>query len=66
MKPLKVLLALPLTLLMVSCSSEEQKIRKTCALWFGDQIEAPELEQKLGLDPDTDGNDIIQFCEFYK
>ena len=68
MKKLRLLLTLPVLVLMISCSSEdeEQRIRSTCALRNAGQLTATEAIEKLDKQnlPEQ-GFEIDEFCESY-
>ena len=55
MKPTNRLLALTLITFLASCDSQEARDQQTCALYNTDKIDAVEALERLGLQPNKDG-----------
>ena len=55
MKTTEQLLALTLMALLVSCDSQGAREQQTCALYNSDKIDAVEALERLGLQPNENG-----------
>ena len=66
----KTFLLLPVLLLLVSCQSETEAKKETCALEASRQITEQVAAKKLGIVDDPDGIDlgvaISNYCRFYR
>ena len=55
MKTKEQLLAITFIALLMSCDSQGAKEEQTCALYNADKIDAVEALERLGLQPNTNG-----------
>ena len=55
MKTLKKLLLLTLITLLASCDSKGDRDQQTCSLYNADKIDAVEALERLGLQPNENG-----------